>query len=346
MIKIIIAIIIFSFIVIFHELGHFWVAKMCGVKVNEFWLGMGPTLLHFTKGDTKYCLKLFPFGGACVMEGEDEDSDDERAFNKKPVWQRFLIVGAGVFNNFILAAILCFIVIATVGIDKPVVDSVTEGYSASEQGIQPGDEIVYLDNYRVHFAHEISAYVFFHKEDTIEVTYERNGSRNIAYVTPKLKEDTGKYLIGVNWEGNYVKGGFLDNIYYGMCQMKYYIYSTFKSLSALITGQVSIKEMSGPVGIVKVIGDTYEQSKDSGVLAVVMNLLNLSALLSANLVIMNLLPLPALDGGRLVMLIVEGIRGKRVNAKIEGKVHFVGLVLLMGLMVFIMYNDIVKIFFS
>lgn len=346
MLKILIAILIFSFIIIFHELGHFWVAKMCDVKVNEFWLGMGPTLFHFTKGETKYCLKLLPFGGACVMEGEDEESDDERAFNKKPVWKRFLIVAAGPFNNFILAAVLCFIVIATVGIDKPVVDSVSEGYSAAEQGILPGDEIIYLDNYRVHFSHEISAYVFFHKEDTIEMTYERNGDRNSVYVTPRLKEDTGKYLIGVNWEGEYEKGNFFENIYYGMCQMKYYIYSTIKSLSALITGQVSIKEMSGPVGIVKVIGDTYEKSKDSGALAVVMNLLNLAALLSANLVVMNLLPLPALDGGRLVLFIVEAIRGKKINEKIEGKIHFVGLVLLMGLMVFIMYNDIVKVFFS
>ena len=126
--------------------------------------------------------------------------------------------------------------------------------------------------------------------------------------------------------------------------MKYYIYSTVKSLSALITGHVSIKEMSGPVGIVKIIGDTYDKSKESGALYIVMNLLNLSALLSANLFVMNLLPIPALDGGRLLLFIVEAIRGKKLNEKIVGKVHLVGFVLLMGLMVFVMYNDIVKIF--
>ena len=345
MLKIILAILIFSFIVIFHELGHFFVAKRCNVKVNEFWLGMGPTIVGFTKGETKYCLKLLPFGGACVMEGEDEESDDERAFNKKPVWQRFLIVLAGPFNNFILALILCVIVVATMGIDKPIVDSVADNSSASESGLLSGDEITRLDDYNVHFAHEVSAYVFFHSDENIEVTYERDGEENTTYVTPKYDEAKGRFLIGVNWNGKYYDGNFFEDIYYGMCQMKYYIYSTFKSLSSLVTGRVSIKEMSGPVGIVKVIGDTYEQSKSSGALYILMNLLNLSALLSANLTVMNLLPIPALDGGRLILFIVEAIRRKKLNPNIEGKIHLAGFVLLMGLMVFVMYNDIVKIFF-
>ena len=346
MLKIIIAILIFSFIIIFHELGHFFVAKKCDVKVNEFWLGMGPTIFHFTKGETKYCLKLFPFGGACVMEGEDEASDDVRAFNNKPLWKRFLIVAAGPFMNFILAAILCFIVIAAMGIDKPIVNSLTEGYGGEKAGLQQGDEVTKLGSYRVHFAHEVSAYIFFHYDEDIEVTYIRDGEKQTTYVTPIYDEEKGRYMAGIQWNNEYVKGNVFEDMYYGMCQMKYYIYSTFKSLSALITGRVSIKEMSGPVGIVKVIGDTYEQSKESGVLYIVMNLLNLSALLSANLFIMNLLPIPALDGGRLLLFIVEAIRGKRLNEKIEGRIHLVGFVLLMGLMVLVMYNDIVKIFFD
>ena len=345
MLKIILAILIFSFIIIFHELGHFFVAKKCNVKVNEFWLGLGPTIFGFTKGETKYCLKLLPFGGACVMEGEDEESDDERAFNNKPVWQRFLIVAAGPFNNFILALILCVVVVATMGIDKPIVNSVSENSGASQSGIIAGDEITKLDSYNVHFAHEVSAYVFFHSDEDIKVTYERNGEENTTYATPKYDENKGRYLLGVNWNPEYYDGNFFEDIYYGMCQMKYYIYSTFKSLSSLITGRVSIKEMSGPVGIVKVIGDTYEQSKSSGALYVLMNLLNLSALLSANLTVMNLLPIPALDGGRLILFIVEAIRRKKLNPNIEGKIHLVGFVLLMGLMIFVMYNDIVKIFF-
>ena len=343
MLKIIIAILIFSFIVIFHELGHFFVAKKCDVKVNEFWLGMGPTIFHFTKGETKFCLKLLPFGGACVMEGEDEESDDERAFSKKPLWQRALIVAAGPFMNFILAAILCIIVIAAMGIDKPIVKSLTPGYGGEAAGLMPGDEVTELGNYNVHFAHEVSAYIFFHSDEDIDVTYIRDGEENTVLVTPKYDEETGRYKAGIIWNNEYVKGNIFEDMYYGMCQMKYYIYTTFKSLSALITGRISFKEMSGPVGIVKAIGDTYEQSKDSGALYVVMNLLNLSALLSANLFIMNLLPIPALDGGRLLLFLVEAIRGKRLNEKLEGRIHLVGFVLLMALMVFVMYNDIVKL---
>lgn len=344
-IKIIIALLIFSFLVIFHELGHFFVAKKCNIKVNEFWLGMGPTILSFTKGETKYCLKPLPFGGACVMEGEDEASEDERAFNNKPLWQRFLVVLAGPFANFLLAIILCTIVIAVMGIDKPIVNSVNEERGNADSGLQPGDEVVDMDGYRIHFAHEVSAYVFFHSDEDIETTYVRDGEKYTTTLTPSYSEEDGRYMVGVRWNPEYVKGNFFEDIYYGMCQMKYYIYTTFKSLSALITGQVSFKEMSGPVGIVKVIGDTYEKSLSSGALYVVMNLFNLSALLSANLCVMNLLPIPALDGGRILLFIVEGIRGKKLNENIEGKIHLVGFVLLMGLMVVVMFNDIVKIFF-
>ena len=346
MLKIIIAILIFSFIIIFHELGHFLVAKKCDIKVNEFWLGMGPTLFHFTKGETKFCLKLLPFGGACVMEGEDKPSEDDRAFGNKPLWQRFLVVFAGPLANFILALIVCTLVIAIMGVDKPVIYSVSENSAAASSGLQAGDEVVRMGDYNTNFAHEISPYVFFHSDEDIEVTYIRNDEEYTTYVTPAYNEETGRYMIGVVWNNEYVKGNIAEDIYYGLCQMKYYIYTTFKSLSALITGQVSVKEMSGPVGIVKVIGDTYDQSIDSGMLYVVMNLLNLSALISANLFVTNLLPIPALDGGRILMFIVEGIRGKRLNESIEGKVNFVGFVLLMGLMVLVMYNDIVKIFFS
>lgn len=346
MLKIIIAIIIFSFIIIFHELGHFLVAKKCDIKVNEFWLGMGPTLLHFTKGETKYCLKLLPFGGACVMEGEDEDSEDERAFSNKALWQRFLVVAAGPLANFILAAILCTFVIAVMGIDKPIINSIKEDSPALMSDLQVGDEVTRLGSYNINFAHEVSPYIFFHSDEEIDVTYLRDGIEYTTTVTPAYSEESGRHMIGIVWNNEYIRGNILEDIYYGMCQMKYYIYSTFKSLSALVTGQVSVKEMSGPVGIVKAIGDTYDQSIESGVLYVVMNLLNLSALISANLFVMNLLPIPALDGGRILMFIVEAIRRKPLNKNIEAKVNFVGFALLMALMVFVMYNDIVKIFFS
>ncbi len=342
--SIIFAIIIFSLIIIFHELGHFLVAKKCDVKVNEFCLGLGPTLLHFTKGETTYSLKLLPFGGACMMEGEDEESDDGRAFNKKTVWQRFAIVAAGPLFNFIMAYVLSVILIGAIGYDTPVITGVMDGYSAQEQGLQAGDTIVALNGYKVHFYQEVSVYSFFHPGEDMKVTYLRDGEKNTVVITPKYNKEDGRYLLGIT--GNYQreKGNVVDTLKYGIYEMKYQIYSTFQSLKMLFTGKLTVKDMSGPVGIVKTIGDTYDESVSSGAFYVVMNMLNIAVLLSANLGVMNLLPFPALDGGRLVFFIVEAIRGKKIDENIEGRVHLVGFALLMGLMVIVMFNDIYKLF--
>ncbi len=342
--SIVFAIIIFSLIIIFHELGHFLVAKKCDVKVNEFCLGLGPTLLHFTKGETTYSLKLLPFGGACMMEGEDEESEDDRAFNNKSVWQRFAIVAAGPIFNFIMAYVLSVILIGAIGYDTPVITGVMDGYSAEEQGMQAGDTIVSINNYRVHFYQEVSVYSFFHPGQEMKVTYLRDGEKHSATITPKYSEEDGRYLLGIT--GNYQreKGNVFKTLQYGFYEMKYQIYSTFQSLKMLFTGKLTVKDMSGPVGIVKTIGDTYDESVSSGVFYVIMNMLNIAVLLSANLGVMNLLPFPALDGGRLVFFIIEAIRGKKIDENIEGRVHLIGFALLMGLMVVVMFNDIYKLF--
>lgn len=342
--SIIFAIIIFSLIIIFHELGHFLVAKKCDVKVNEFSLGLGPTILHFTKGETTYSLKLFPFGGACMMEGEDEESNDGRAFNNKSVWQRFAIVFAGPFFNFIMAYVLSVILIGCMGYDAPVISGVMEGYSAEAEGMQAGDRIVAINNYRVHFYQEVTVYSFFHPGEPMEVLYERDGEKRTAHITPVFHEEENRYLLGFLKDYTREKGNIFDTLRYGFYEMKYQIYSTFQSLKMLVTGKLTVKDMSGPVGIVKTIGDTYDQSVSSGAFYVAMNMVNIAILLSANLGVMNLLPLPALDGGRLVFFIVEAIRGKRINEEIEGRVHLIGFALLMALMVFILFSDIQKLF--
>ncbi len=342
--SIVIAIIIFSFIVIFHELGHFLVAKKCDVKVNEFSLGLGPTLLHFTKGETTYSLKLLPFGGACMMEGEDEESSDGRAFSQKSVWQRFAIVAAGPVFNFILAYILSVVLIGAIGYDTPTITGVMEGYSAEEQGLQAGDRIVSLNHYKVHFYQEVSVYAFFHPGETLDVTYERDGVKKTAVITPTYNEEEGRYLLGIT--GNYQreKGNVLETLCYGFYEMKYQIYQTFQSLKMLVTGALTVKDMSGPVGLVKTMGDAYDESATSGAYYVMLTMINFVVLLSANLGVMNLLPIPALDGGRLVFFIIEMIRGKKMNEEIEGRVHLIGFALLMALMVFVMFNDIQKLF--
>ena len=342
--KIIIAILMFSFIIIFHELGHFLLAKKNKIKVNEFCLGLGPTLFGITKGETKYSIKLLPFGGACMMEGEDGESESEGSFNSKSVWARIAVVAAGPVFNFILAFLLALIVIGTAGFDRPEVKGVMEGYPAEEAGLQAGDIIKEINGKNIHIYREVSVYTLFHSNENLEVTYERDGEENTCTISPKYNEEAGRNLFGIYGNTMRERGNIFETIKYSVYEVKYWIEVTMDSLKMLVTGRVSVNELSGPVGIVKNIGDTYDESKSAGTLSVVLTLINYSIMLTANLGIMNLLPLPALDGGRLVFLIIEAVRKKRVDPDKEGMVHFVGLMLLLALMVLVMFNDIRKLF--
>lgn len=343
--SIVIAIIIFSIIILFHELGHFLLAKANGVKVNEFSLGLGPTLIGFTKGETKYSIKLLPFGGACMMEGEDEDSKDQRAFGNKSVWARISVVFAGPFFNFIMAFVFAIIVIACAGYDKPQIAGVIDDYAADEAGMQEGDTILKFNGTNIHFYREISAYSLFNAGETVEVVYERDGKEYTTTLVPKLDEESGRYLYGFIGNSERVKGNAGEVIVNAFYEVKYCISTTIESIKMLITGGASVNDLSGPVGIVKNIGDTYETSvSNDGYYYAFLNMANWIILLSANLGVMNLLPLPALDGGRLVFLVVEAIRGKKIDPDKEGFVHLIGIVLLMLLMVVVMFNDIRKLF--
>ena len=318
--KIIIALLIFSIIIIFHELGHFSLAKANGIRVNEFCLGLGPTILGVTKGETKYSLKLLPFRGACMMEGEDGESTDDRAFGKKSVWARISVVAAGPVFNFIMAFVFSFILLSCNGYDVPKITEVSEGFAAEQAGMQAGDVIVKMNGKHIHFYREVSSYSMFHAGETVEVTYERDGKRYTAELTPLYDEELGRYRYGFVG-GEVEKGNVFKNLLYSGYEVKYWIDTTFGSLKMLATGGVSY-----------------------GYYAAFLQMLYICILISANLGVMNLLPLPALDGGRLVFLIVEAIRGKKVDPDKEGMVHFIGLMLLMLLMVVVMFNDIRKIF--
>ncbi|MCI8798079.1 MAG: RIP metalloprotease RseP [Dorea sp.] len=341
---IVLAIIIFSFIVFFHELGHFLLAKKNGIDVQEFAIGMGPTLYAREYKGTKYAVHVLPIGGFCAMGEDDEATDSPGNFNNKSVWARISVIAAGPVFNFILAFIFAVILIGLVGYDKPVVDSVEEGYPAKEAGIGPGDTIVKLGDKKVHIFREISMYNQFHQGEEIEITYNHEGKEKTALLQPKMDEEAGYYRLGITSTG-YTKANILTAMQYGVYEVKYWIDVALGSLKMLITGQVGIDQVSGPVGIVNVVGTTYKESKSYGVFVVVVELMNLAILLTANLGVMNLLPLPALDGGRLVFLFIEAVRRKRVPPEKEGYVHLVGIMLLMILMVFVMYNDIRRIFF-
>ena len=338
----ILALIIFSAIVIFHELGHFLLAKWNGIEVIEFSLGMGPRLLSHVWGDTRYSLKLLPIGGSCQRVGEEEASDSEGAFGNKSVWARIAVVAAGPVFNFILAWVLALIIVGSVGYDNTMVDIIPDS-AAAEAGMEDGDQIISINGSRTWLYREVSLYSSLHQGQTATVVFERNGEKQTVVLTPK-QSDTGAYLYGFSRTVQREKGGALETVGYSCAEIRYWLKATVESLKMLIGGQVGLEEMSGPVGIVSTIGDTYKESRVDGWYYVTMNMIMIAILLSVNLGVMNLLPIPALDGGRLVFLILEAIRGKAIPQEKESMVHFTGFVLLMGLMAVILFSDLHKLF--
>lgn len=340
--SIVIALLVFSVIILFHEFGHFLLAKLNKITVVEFSLGMGPRLLSFEAGGTRYSWKLLPFGGSCMMLGEDGEEEEEGSFGSKSVWARMSVIAAGPIFNFLLAFIMALFIVGNLGYDVPVLLNVTEGMPAADAGLQAGDRIVKMNGKRIHLYREVQNYSMFHQGETVIFQYERDGELHEATVTPELTNGSYKYGIGGNI--NYrQKTNVLETLEYSAYEVYYWIDTTVSSLGLLVKGGVQLDDMSGPVGVVDAIGTTYQESRDEGAFYVWMNLLNIAILLSANLGVMNLLPIPALDGGRLIFLIVEAIRRRRVEPELEAKIHFAGLMLLMLLMVVVMFNDVKKL---
>ena len=320
----------------------FSLAKRGGIAVTEFSLGMGPRLLSFEAGGTRYSWKLLPFGGSCMMLGEDGEEEEEGSFGSKSVWARMSVIAAGPIFNFLLAFIMALFIVGNLGYDVPVLLNVTEGMPAADAGLQAGDRIVKMNGKRIHLYREVQNYSMFHQGATVIFQYERDGELHEATVTPELTNGSYKYGIGGNI--NYrQKTNVLETLEYSAYEVYYWIDTTVSSLGLLFKGGVQLDDMSGPVGVVDAIGTTYQESRDEGAFYVWMNLLNIAILLSANLGVMNLLPIPALDGGRLIFLIVEAIRRRRVEPELEAKIHFAGLMLLMLLMVVVMFNDVKKL---
>ncbi len=350
MVTLLLFIVIFGVVVISHEFGHFLLAKANGIHVIEFAVGMGPNLFSFQKGDTRYSLKLFPIGGACMFEGEDgmdvpEDGEPgEGSFLKAGVWGRISTVAAGPFFNFILAFVIALVMVHMIVIRDPVATQVLEGGAAWTAGMKDGDRILSLDGERVYLYEEIQLFTMMHKGGDVEVEYERDGEVCRTLLTPSYDETTGRYLLGIS-NASFVELSGLDGLKYAWYEMRYSIRMTYKSLGMLIRGQVKRQDVAGPVGIaVNLVGKTYENTRAYGWRNVLVNMLNITLMLSVNLGILNLLPIPALDGGRLVFLLVEVIRGKPVPPEKEGMVHFIGLMFFMALMVLLLFNDLSNIF--
>lgn len=325
-------IIIFFMLIFPHELGHFISAKLCGIRVNEFALGMGPTLWKKKKGETKYSLRLFPVGGFCAMEGEDESSDDERAFDNKPVWQRLIVLVAGSFMNLLIAVIIMICLTFYTGVATTTVDNVIEGSPAYEAGLQHGDEILKVNGKDFNKWEDLRTFLAESEDDIVEIEFLRNGEKMTAE-SGIMKSEDGRKVIGITSLSSH---GFFKCIGGGLYNSFYMIKTLGDAFRRIFTGQVGMNELGGPVAIVKVAGDAGK--------AGIASFLYLASFISLNLALFNMFPLPALDGGRVVFLIIRKITGKAITKEIEGKVHFVGLLLLFALMIYVTWNDIMRLF--
>ncbi len=346
--SVIVAILVFGLIVLIHELGHFLFAKMNKIAVVEFSIGMGPRLLHFKKGETTYSIKLLPLGGSCMMLGEDEENPDERAFQNRSIPARMSVIAAGPIFNFILAFLLSLVLVGMSGYDITYIKEVTEGSPAYEAGMRSGDKLLKINGEKVSMYQEYILYKLMKPDYKInQVEFSRTdpqtGNQEIqtVTVTPQYSEESKKYLIGILITPENKKAANAgDLVKHGYMEMEYDVKLTVKSLGMLFTGKASVNDLSGPVGIVVMIDDSVKAGLTVSVVAALMNVISMCILLSANLGVMNLLPIPALDGGRLLFLIIEAIRGKRMDPEKEGLVNMISMAALMALMIFVVFNDI------
>lgn len=338
------AIMLFGVIIGIHEFGHFFFAKLFKVKVNEFSLGMGPQILKKKKGDTVYSLRLFPIGGFVSMEGEDEDSEDEGAFNNKPAWQRFIIIAAGAILNLILGVIVVAICLACSDlVGSREVHSFSQGATSQLTGLQQHDEIIEINGTHVYSYKGIAFNMVRDEDNKIDMTVIRDGEKvELKGVEFAQFEFEGrKYIkqdfILVGYEPTFINvtsTAVLDSV--SIVQM------VRLSLIDLVTGKYGMKDISGPVGAISAIAESTSEGVSFA--EKILTALTFLSMLTINVGFFNLLPVPALDGGRLFFIFIEMIRRKPIPAKKEGLVHTIGLMILLGFMVVVSISDIIKLF--
>ena len=346
------AILLFSFLIFIHELGHFAAAKLSGVQVNEFSMFMGPALWKKQVGETLYAIRLIPVGGYCAMEGEDGDSDDPRSFGAAAWWKRLIILTAGAAMNFVVGVVLMIaIYLPAERAVVPVIDSF-ESFSTvnGSDGLQAGDRILEVDGEKIFIQSDFSMLLSLNPGDTHDLVVERQGKRLVLddllmEKHPVTYEDGSIVMLyGMNFAVEELTFG--SRVAYGWNQCLDTVRMVRLSLKMLVSGQAGLSDMSGPVGIVQQMSTVAEASPTK--LDALLNMLYFGAFIAINLAVMNLLPIPALDGGRVVGLLlttgVEAITGKKINPKYEGWLHGAGMIALLGLMAVIMFKDILFLF--
>ncbi len=342
--KIILSLLMLCIIILVHEFGHFIIAKANGIEVKEFFVGIGPNIFSKTVNGTKYSLKAFPFGGACVFIDEEAENIEECSYEKASVYSRIATVLAGPVFNFILAFLCSLFVIADNGISGTVIVEVTEGTPAYEAGFKAGDEILKVDNSRVYMYGEVVIETMTNNGKPMNFLVKRGNEKIKLSVTPEYNEEYDRNMLGIVFGADTGKLKPLDTIKYSFLNVRYWIKLTVKSLVMLFGGQAKLDDLSGPVGVTQAVGEVYDSASSYGIMAIIYSMLDMTILISANLGVMNLLPFPAIDGGKLVFLVIEAVTKKRVDRKIEGAINFVGMVLLFGLMILVLFNDVTKLF--
>ena len=354
---IIIGILMFGVLIAVHEFGHFGMAKLFGIKVNEYSIGMGPVLLKKQKGETQYSWRLLPIGGFCAIEGEDGESDDPQAFTRKPIWQRLCVLAAGSFTNLLTGFLIALIILLScvVSGDYIVGNNTIAGFMdgfplEGEQGLMVGDRITAVDGWRVNNPRDLTLFLSTGNGETADIRVKRSGKTVLLRDLPlKLRSFTDangnttmKYGLYFGQDRLTFGVALRESVY----DCSYYVRMVWVSLKFLVTGRAGVNDLSGPVGIVKTIGDVGAEAQTVG--EGLTNVFGLIAFIAVNLAVMNMLPIPALDGGRIFSMLVFALIGviirRKPNPKIENYIHGAGLILMLGLMAFVMFNDIVKLF--
>ena len=342
------AILLFGVLIGIHEFGHFITAKACGVRVDEFSIGMGPAIWKKKKGETLYALRCIPLGGYCAMAGEDSASEDPRAFTNQKPWKRMIILCAGAFMNFLLGlAIIFFLFLGAEAFRAPILTGFMEGcpYEAAD-GLQAGDLFYKIDGHRIYDNGDVTTFLS-RGGDTYDIVVVRDGKKvelDDYYMVPVEYEGQEKKMFGF-YIGGVVEATFPVKLQYTWDTAMQFSRMVWMSLGDLIHGKVEMKELSGPVGIVDLMAETGNQSQTFG--EALENILYIGALIAINLAIMNMLPIPALDGGRVFFLLItwgiESVTRKKLDPKYEGYIHAAGMILLLALMAFVMFNDVLRI---
>lgn len=334
MITLISSILVFLLVVMLHEFGHFTVAKLSGIKVNEFSIGMGPKICQKKKGETFYSLRALPVGGYVAMEGEEENSHDPRAFNNVHILKRMAVVLAGAFMNFVLAFIAFSIIFSVVGYGSNKIDKIVENSPAQIAGLKKGDEIISIDGKKTKDIYDINSIISENKNKEMNFTISRMGNTMEYKITPEFSSENNMYLIGITAKLDH---SIIKSISLAFDRTLEISKMILQSIKMMFSGSFKLEYLSGPVGVVQVIGS--ESSKGF------LNFLQILGLISVNLGVFNLLPIPALDGGKFLFLLIEALRGKPIDEKIEQGLSLIGISLLFSLMIYVtIFNDIGRLF--